>query len=433
MPLAIALLTVLLAVSDTERLWAEYHAAGDAAGRAAAWSQLLASNPSFEDVVQRLKQRNHDGTVPTGLLSDSRVDLDGRVFRYKYLVPESYDASTAYPVRVVLHGSTRRPAWSDEEDHWRWTDPFRGEGAITVFPAAWDEAMWWSDRQVENLRAILDRLRARYHIDSNRCYLTGLSDGGTGTFYQALRSPTPWAAFTPLIGHPWVLGNREEGADGDIFAANLFGRSLFVVNGESDRLYPARALKPYLDLFRRAGAAIRFKTKPGGHNVRWWPEEAPAFARFRAENPRDPWPVQLVWETNSPQRNGRVHWIVIEEIGDAPAPDPDPLNTVLFPELDPPTRAEAFPRSRPSGKTEATRTGNRIELRTRNVRRLSILLGVDSFDFSKPLELTVNGREQTLVVEPSVDELMRWAIEDGDPALLVGAEVELSPARLEGP
>jgi predicted peptidase len=143
---------------------------------------------------------------------------------------------------MVLHGSTRRAAWGENEQHRRRLDPFRSEDAITVFPAAWDEAMWWSDRQIANLAAILDDLRARYHIDTNRCTLTGVSDGGTGTFYHALRAPTPWAAFLPLIGHPWVLGNPEEEADGDIFAANLSGRSLMVINGADDPLYPAASL-----------------------------------------------------------------------------------------------------------------------------------------------------------------------------------------------
>ncbi len=277
---------------DFDALWKEYHVAGEPAGRETAWTLLKSKGwpQDFDSTVQRLRENDYSGYVPTGELHEERVDREGVHYPYTVLVPESYDPQQSYPLRVILHGSTRRPAWKDGEEHWRLKDPFRSASIITVFPAAWEDAMWWSQRQVDNLSAILDRLRARYHIDSNRCTLSGLSDGGTGTFYQALRAPTPWACFLPLIGHPWVLGNEEEGVGGDIFAANLHGRALMVVNGKDDRLYPAKALKPYLTLFERAGAMIEFKVEPGGHSVRWWPKEAQTFHEFRAAHPRDPLP-----------------------------------------------------------------------------------------------------------------------------------------------
>ena len=137
---------------------------------------------------------------------------------------------------------------------------------------------------------------------------------------------------------------------------------------------------------------MRFKAKAGGHNVRWWSEEAASIAAFRAEHVRNPWPEHLIWETDDPSKSGRAFWLVIHEIGDESANNPDPLNTVLFPELEPPTRAEAFPRHGPSGRVELVRDGNTVQVRTRNVKRLEILLGVDVFDFGD-VELHVSARE----------------------------------------
>lgn len=407
--------------------WRRFHAAGDPVLRQVAWAQLQQAGWSgdFDATLDQLRTRKFSANVPTGHIRGSRTDLAGRTYRYSALIPDSYDPQRAYPLRVMLHGSTRRPQWGTEEDHWRWLRPFRSSEVITVFPAAWNEAMWWTQSQVDNLAAILDELRARYHIDPDRCTLTGLSDGGTGTFYHALRAPTPWAAFLPLIGHPWVLGNPQEGVDGDLFAANLQGRALFVVNGAEDRLYPARALEPYLDLFTRAGASVRFLTKPGGHTIRWWPEEAAAFEEFCAGHPRDPFPDTLVWETDDPRRNGRCGWLKIDALGDSLDSVLDPLNTVLFPKLDPPTRAEAFPRHGPSGRVSLRRDGNTVHIQTRNVRQVTLLLGVGEFRFDQPITIVLNGRVSSRIVQPSVETLMEWAIHDGDGTMLVAASLTL--------
>lgn len=423
MTLSALLLVVAAASSSFDGLWQRYHEAGDRLGREAAWAELRAAGwpDDFEETLARLRQRSYAADVPTGIVESSRVDFDERRFKYLLLVPESYDPSRSYPLRVILHGSTRRKPWKEGEFPWRRPERLTSEAMITLLPSAWEEAMWWSDTQIENLRALLDAIRARYNVDSNRCHLMGLSDGGTGTFYHALRAPMPWASFLPLIGHPWVLGNREEGADGDIFAANARGRSFLVVNGRDDRLYPAKALPPYLDLLRRAGATVAFREMPGGHDVRWWPEEAASFAEFRGAHARDPFPDSLSWETGSPRTNGRAFWLRILEVDDEVAPDPDPLNTVLFPELDPPTRAEAFPRSGPSGRVEAVREGNTLRVTTRNVRRLELLLGVGELDFSEPVRVILNGTESTYAVAPSLETLMKWAVVDGDPEMLVGA------------
>ena len=50
------------------------------------------------------------------------------------------------------------------------------------------------------LLAILDETLARYRVDPDRVYLTGLSYGGFGTWYLASRHPQRFAAIAPIIG-----------------------------------------------------------------------------------------------------------------------------------------------------------------------------------------------------------------------------------------
>ena len=70
---------------------------------------------------------------------------------------------------------------------------------IVVVPAAWDEAFWWFDNQADNVPSILRSIKQTYNVDDNRVYLTGVSDGGTGSYFFAFMQPTEWAAFLPPV------------------------------------------------------------------------------------------------------------------------------------------------------------------------------------------------------------------------------------------
>jgi predicted esterase len=90
-----------------------------------------------------------------------------------------------------------------------------------------------------------------------------------------------------------------------------------------------------------------------------------------------------------------------------------------------------FKRTRASGRVELQRTGNSVELRTRGVRRLRLLLSPDLFDFDQPLRVTANGRPVFEGrVQRSVETLLGWAARDNDRTMLFGAELKLElPGR----
>ena len=90
---------------------------------------------------------------------------------------------------------------------------------------------WWTDRQLDNLRTILDRVKRAYNVDENRVVLSGVSDGGTGTYYVAMQETTPFASFQPMNGSMMVLSNDQIGVDGDLYPTNLRNKPLLVVNG----------------------------------------------------------------------------------------------------------------------------------------------------------------------------------------------------------
>ena len=70
-------------------------------------------------------------------------------------------------------------------------------------------------------------MKRRYNVDENRVVVSGVSDGGTGAYYVAMRDTTPFASFLPLNGYWMVLASRDID-DGEIFANNLRNKPLFI-------------------------------------------------------------------------------------------------------------------------------------------------------------------------------------------------------------
>jgi predicted esterase len=91
----------------------------------------------------------------------------------------------------------------------------------------------------------------------------------------------------------------------------------------------------------------------------------------------------------------------------------------------PPGR-QAFPRSDPSGRVQLLRDDNQIGVVTRGVRRFSLLLSPEQFDFTRPVTVTTNGVVTfDGMLEPSPETLLRWAGRDRDRTMLFGAELDI--------
>ena len=87
---------------------------------------------------------------------------------------------------------------------------------------------------------------------------------------------------------------------------------------------------------------------------------------------------------------------------------------------------EAFPHPRPSGRVEVDRKGNSIDLKTRGVRRVTLLLSPERFDFSRPISVVANGTTAFEgMLTPSAGVLMKWAVRDNDRTMLFAQELEI--------
>jgi predicted esterase len=419
--LAIALSAVPAAAQNpaADEAFARFWAAATPADAAARVDDVARSGVSFDEAYRRLQRGRPYGPQSAGLVRLVNTTNDGVAHHYVVEVPPAYDPARSWQVRFQLHGGVMMRHDSVPPASAGGVGALAGAEQIYVVPFAWDRSPWWSEDQLLNLREILDAVKRRYNVDENRVVLSGVSDGGTGAYYVAMRETTPFASFLPLNGYHVVLANPDLDVDGPLYPGNLRNKPLFVVNGERDPLYPTSRVDPQIELFKQSGVVVDYRPQAGaGHNTRWWPEVRDAFEAFVRAHPRRPLPDTLTWETADAAHN-RAHWLVIDMLGavaDEATGLPDP-NMVPSP-----PRLELGVRS----------VGNRINrvLPGSNAARLGLLAG----------DAIVRLNDESVHVAVDVEELFADVKPGARITLLVAranAPVELSgiydPARVVDP
>ncbi len=387
---------------------------------------LPAQTPDFDTEYARLQtgpayQRETPG------FRELRTTVGGHVVDNTLFVPDDYDPRKPWPLRVQLHGGVSRPyPLRGEPTRPLTTNRIPSGGELILQPRAWGGSEWWRGHQVDNILTLVEQVKRSFNVDESRVYITGISDGGTGAYYLAMRVPTLWSSCIPLNGHPSVLANPDTGVEGQLFIGNLVNCPMLLVNGGRDPLYPAASVAPFVDMMKRAGVAITWHVYPeAGHDTSWWPDERGQYAAFVRTHPRAAHPHTLSWETERTDRYNRIRWLVIDTLGgrasDATLED---VNTF---EVGSGRRIALYGREKTSGRVDVVRRGNAFEARARGVRELTLLLSPDVVDFSKPVKITVNGR---IIFEGAVKKdlatLRKWAAKDNDRTMLYGAEVKIA-------
>jgi acetyl esterase/lipase len=439
-PLLLASATALLAAAcaasaasaDIDAAFNAFWAARTPLDAAKVVPDLLRSGATVDEVLKRLKAgRPYSATVPKGVVKAS-YKAHGKEFFYAVNVPASYDPAQRYQVRFQLHGGVMRPSNQPRGDGT--IGALAGDEQLYIIPYAWADAPWWGEEQLDNLTAILDIVKRTYNVDENRVALAGVSDGGTGAFYIAMRNTTPFASFLPLNGNMLVLRGEDIRA-GDLFPNNLRNKPWFVVNGGRDPLYPASAVAPYLEHLKKKGVDVVYNPQPNGvHNTAWWPEVKDSFEAFVRNHPRQPLAETLTWETNGTPIDNRAGWLVIDKVAPKGRNEPDLPDVNRLTDVGPQgpagrTGPTIFDNTRRSGRVDLVRSGNTVTAATAGVAEFTLLVSPDVFDLSQPVKVDANGRTVfNSRVEPSLATLLKWAARDNDRTMLFAAELHIKLA-----
>ena len=431
-PLAFALALTLagtLAVrgqAPVEPLFDTFFAAETPADAQTAAEKLVAAGADFDRTYARLKQGRFYGDEKRGEYSLRWKSKSGPYFNNVVEVPSDYDPAKPMQLRVQLHGGVGRPSPNtpargdqpaDLSAPARTVNRIEGEPQIYLHPSGWAAAQWWDEEQIDNILRAVDALKRKYNIDESRIYLTGISDGGTGVYYMALKEPNPWSSYLPLNGSIAVIRAPQNGADGEMYGNNLTNAPLYIVNGELDNLYPVDQVEPHVKWFQSMGVPLVFSPQPGaGHNTAWWPTEREPFETFVREHARIAHPAKLSWETERTDKFNRNRWLVIDELRQDASRETE-LKDRGF-----------FQHTKLSGRVDVTRDGNAFDAKVRDVAAVTLLLSPDVIDFSKPVTVTVNGKPAFAgLVKKDPATLLRWAARDNDRTTLYGAELRMTP------
>jgi len=174
-------------------------------------------------------------------------------------LPAAYDGDPAkkWPLILFLHGSGERgydisSVANTGLPHNLATQP--GFPFIVIAPQC-SPGEWWSPAELNDL---LDRVQAKYRVDTSRVYLTGLSMGGYGSWALAIESPNRFAAVVPICGR----GDPED-------AARIKDIPVWVFHGGKDQTVPIQFSQAMADALKNAGGHVKFTIFPEADHDSW--------------------------------------------------------------------------------------------------------------------------------------------------------------------
>jgi len=192
--------------------------------------------------------------------------VDGERLPVAVRVPADYDPARAWPLVVFLHGAGEcgddgrqaqvglGPAVASRPEQWP---------CLVLMPQKSTRDREWEEFEGPVLAAIADA-RARWNVDDDRIVLTGLSQGGHGTWVIGARHPGLFSCLVPVCGYGQVA---------DV-APQVAGLPVWAFHGLRDDIVDPRHTIDIVQEIRRLRAAagrdpegVRLTLYPtAGHN-----------------------------------------------------------------------------------------------------------------------------------------------------------------------
>ncbi|MDO4727914.1 MAG: PHB depolymerase family esterase [Bacteroidota bacterium] len=172
------------------------------------------------------------------------------------------------PLIVFLHGSISSPKLKTNPLDYAQTNKFNAiieqQEYYILYPFGQQGATWFDRVGVDMIFGEIKEVIKNNNIDENKIFLAGFSDGASGTFYFSMTYPELFAGFIPLNGTYGVADKLGEYA---IFPENTNQKSMFVVNTQSDMLYPSRITRPMIEHLKKFNPNIIYHEPEGGHDM----------------------------------------------------------------------------------------------------------------------------------------------------------------------
>ncbi|MDE3048891.1 MAG: hypothetical protein KGJ48_03225 [Nitrospirota bacterium] len=353
--------------------------------------QAVLSDPNVTiDQVIRIIQTERDyAPQPTGTIPNERVDVQGRAYHLALSVPLTYQPAKGYGLVVCLHGA----GFSGEAYLERWQARL-GEDYVLACPTA-PMGAWFTRSAEELVLATIRSVQRRYHIDPDRIFLTGMSNGGIGAWMIGMHDAPLFAGIAPMAS----------GLDNVLmpFLANLRSTPVYIIHGAKDQVMPVELSRTITKELTRLGYPFVYREHDrehpmaGGHYIPR--EELPELVTWLNAQRRNPLPttVTVVRDASHFQPFG---WVRIDATDPIAAFSEDLVG-----------KQDDRIKRREYARLDVSIVGpNRIEVQADRVQRYSLFLNEQLIDSSKPLVVLTNGQVSFEgPVTPSLETLLRQA------------------------
>ena len=352
-------------------------------------AMLSDPNATIDQAIRIIQTERDYAPQPTGTIPDEQIDVQGRAFHLALSVPLTYQPAKGYGLVVCLHGA----GFTGEAYLERWQARL-GEDYVLACPTT-PMGAWFTRGAEELVLATIRSVQRRYHIDLDRIFLTGMSNGGIGAWVIGMHDAPLFAGIAPMAS----------GLDGVLmpFLANLRSTPIYIIHGAKDQVMPVELSRTITNELTRLGYPFVYREHDrehpmaGGH---YFPrEELPELVTWLNAQRRNslPMSVTVVRDASHFQPFG---WVRIDAT--------DPI--AAFSE-DLVSKRDDLIKRREYARLDASIVApNRIEVRAERVQRYSLFLNEQLIDSSKPLVVLTNGQVSFEgPVTPSLEILLRQA------------------------
>ncbi len=352
-------------------------------------AMLSDPNATIDQAIRIIQTERDYAPQPIGTIPDERVDVQGRAYHLALSVPLTYQPAKDYGLVVCLHGA----GFTGEAYLERWQVRL-GEDYVLACPTV-PMGAWFTRGAEELVLATIRSVQRRYHIDPDRIFLTGMSNGGIGAWVIGMHDAPLFAGIAPMAS----------GLDNVLlpFLANLRSTPIYIIHGAKDQVMSVELSREITEELTRLGYPFVYREHDrehpmaGGH---YFPrEELPELVLWLNAQRRNSLPttVTVVRDASHFQPFG---WVRIDAT--------DPI--AAFSEDLVSKRDDLIKRREYARLDVSIVAPNRIEVRADRVQRYSLFLNEQLIDSSKPLVVLTNGQVSFEgPVTPSLETLLRQA------------------------
>ncbi|OFY27038.1 MAG: phospholipase [Bacteroidetes bacterium RIFOXYA12_FULL_35_11] len=197
--------------------------------------------------------------------------------RYRYLLPEKYDANLKYPLLLFLHGSGER-GYDNEKQLTHCSLYFADSAIRKAYPCIilvpqcppkkkWVEVNWKKESHtmpikpsfaMDLLLKLMEEFTDKNSVDKSRMYVTGLSMGGFGVWDIIARKPDWFAAAVPVCG----------GAD-EKTAKKIIDIPVWAFHGAKDKVVKPLRSRNITQALIKAGGKPKYTEYPNIQHGSW--------------------------------------------------------------------------------------------------------------------------------------------------------------------